>query len=89
MVKQKRKAATRKKPSKSPFPVLQYTMLGREVSVGVDPALWVSFTVEVDGKTFGNKVRAKSALPVDVAAAAFLLACNAVDSINSFASETE
>ncbi len=85
----KRPSTKRKKSVKSPFDVLQFSMLGQEVSVHVDEKLWVSFIVERGGKTYGNKVQARSGLPVDVVAAAFLLACNAVDSIKSFDTKSE
>ena len=83
----KRKAAKRKKPEKSPYSVLQFQVLGREVSVGIDEKLKLSYTVEADGKTYGNAVVARSQLPIDVLGAAFLLASNAADTINGFASE--
>ena len=84
----KRQAGKRKKPTKPPFiNVLQFQILGVEVDVSVGDTLKVAYTVERDGKRYGNTVQAASAAPVDVVAAAFLLASNAADTISAFENE--
>lgn len=84
----KRKTATRKKPSKSPYNVLQYQILGVEVNVSFENGK-LAYTFERGGKSYGNTVKVASALPSDVIAAAFLLAANAAESINGFDSKNE
>lgn len=84
----KRKAATRKKPSKSPYQVLQYQLLGVEVNVSFDNGK-LAYTFERDGKSYGNTLKVESALPADVISAAFLLAANAAESINGFDDKSE
>jgi len=88
LVPTKRKTVKAKKPSKSPYNVLQYQMLGVEVNVSLDNGR-LAYTFERGGKSYGNTIKVESALPADVISAAFLLAANAAESINGFDSKSE
>lgn len=81
-------ARKRTTPAKSPYQILQFSLLGEEVSVAVDKNQ-LRYTIEREGKRYGNAVDVKSRKAIDITAAAFLLACNAVDTIKSFANENE